>query len=60
MHKKRCLYLLVAGFTSFAVGCQPEEPSASATATLETRAAALDALLGRGAGAQQLRTGSGV
>ncbi|QRN97762.1 hypothetical protein JRI60_01355 [Archangium violaceum] len=46
MHKKRCLYLLVAGFTSFAVGCQPEEPSASDTAPLETRAAALEGVVG--------------
>ncbi|PTL85039.1 kelch repeat-containing protein [Vitiosangium sp. GDMCC 1.1324] len=46
MHKKRCLYLLVAGFVSFASGCQPEEPSASETPSLETRSAPLEGVVG--------------
>ena len=46
MNKRQCLSLLVAGFASIAVGCQPEEPLASATGTRETRAAALEGAVG--------------
>jgi hypothetical protein len=46
MHKRHCLSLLVAGFASIAAGCQPEEPMAFATGTRETRAAALEGVVG--------------
>jgi hypothetical protein len=46
MHKKRCLSWLVAGFTSIAAGCQPEEPSLSTPGTLESRASTLEGVAG--------------